>query len=70
MGGKRKTPGRPNTGRTEYLEVRVSPQEKERYARAAAECGISLSDWVRLSLSAMSAPNAKPLVVVRESGDA
>jgi predicted HicB family RNase H-like nuclease len=60
---KKRQPGRPNTGRTEYIEVRVSPEEKERYADAAQHYGISLSDWVRLTLSAMSAPeNRKPII--------
>lgn len=43
--------------------MRVSPEEKERYAEAAQHYGISLSDWVRLTLSAMSAPeNRKPII--------
>lgn len=44
--------GRPKTDRTEYLEVRVSPKEKEAYLKAATAMGLSLSDWIRLTLTA------------------
>lgn len=47
--------GRPSTGRSEYLEVRLTPDEKQRFELAAQGTGLSLSDWVRFNLRAMSA---------------
>lgn len=47
---KKRQPGRPNTGRTEYLEVRMTPEEKERIAAAAEREGLSVSDFVRLTM--------------------
>ncbi|HWB08090.1 MAG TPA: DUF1778 domain-containing protein [Pirellulales bacterium] len=47
---KKRPTGRPNTGRTEYLEVRMTPEEKERIATAAAAEGLSVSDFVRLTM--------------------
>jgi len=65
---KNKKPGRPNSGRTEYIEVRVSPQEKARYEESAQQYGITLSDWVRLSLTAMSAPKAPdPMTLIHRN---
>lgn len=53
---KKKTArGRPSTGRSEYLEVRLTPEEKVTFELAAKRYGLSLSDWVRLSLRASSA---------------
>lgn len=34
-------------GRTEYLEVRMTPEEKERLRVAADEVGMQVSDFVR-----------------------
>lgn len=44
--------GRPSMGRSEYLEVRLTPEEKARYEQAAKQTGLALSDWVRLNLTA------------------
>jgi hypothetical protein len=51
---KKPAPGRPSQGRSEYLEVRLTPEEKERFSTVASSTGLSLSDWVRLSLRASS----------------
>jgi len=48
--------GRPSMGRSEYLEVRLTPEEKARYEQAAKATGLALSDWVRLNLTAITAP--------------
>jgi uncharacterized protein (DUF1778 family) len=55
MTKKRPKRGRPSLGRTEYLEVRLSEEEKERVSEAARRNGISISDFVRLSLNACTA---------------
>jgi len=52
---KKKKRGRPSMGRSEYLEVRLTPEEKSRYEQAASATGLALSDWVRVSLTAISA---------------
>lgn len=52
---KRK-PGRPSVGRTDKLQIRLTPREKETFERAAEKQGLSLSDWVRLNLRALSRP--------------
>lgn len=45
---------------TEYLEVRVSPKEKNAYWDAAQRQGLSLSVWVRMSLKAVMDNSKKP----------
>jgi uncharacterized protein (DUF1778 family) len=50
---KRK-PGRPSVGRTDKLQIRLTPREKEVFEQAAREHGMSLSDWVRWNLRALS----------------
>lgn len=50
---KRK-PGRPSVGRTDKLQIRLTPKEKEVFEQAARKHGMSLSDWVRLNLRALS----------------
>jgi uncharacterized protein (DUF1778 family) len=62
MAPKKPQRGRPSQGRSEYLEVRLTTEEKSRYEQAAATNGLSVSDWVRLSLTAMSAPTNTPLI--------
>lgn len=56
----KKKVGRPNSGRSEYLEVRLTPEEKQRFEAAAEDTGLSLSDWVRFNLRACSAPTNDP----------
>ena len=34
--------------RTVQIRFRVTPQERARYARAAQECRLSLSEWLRM----------------------
>jgi predicted HicB family RNase H-like nuclease len=51
---KKPGPGRPSSGRSEYLEVRLTPEEKEAFSTIASSTGLSLSDWVRLSLRAQT----------------
>jgi hypothetical protein len=46
--------GRPSQGRTEHLEVMLTPEEKRRFSAAAQRNGLSMSDWVRLCLCACS----------------
>lgn len=46
--------GRPSQGRSEHLEVMLTPEEKRRFAEAAQRMGVSVSDWVRLNLRACS----------------
>ena len=60
MGNKTTNRGRPSTGRSEYLEVRLTPKEKARYEKAAEAYGLSLSDWVRLNLTACSQSQPDP----------
>ena len=55
MSKKRSKRGRPSLGRTEYLEVRLSEAEKDRVSEAARRNGLSISDFVRLSLNACTA---------------
>ena len=50
---KRK-PGRPGVGRTNKLQIRLTPKEKEIFEQTARKHGLSLSDWVRLNLRALS----------------
>ncbi len=50
---KRK-PGRPSVGRTDKLQIRLTPKEKEVFEQAARSNGLSLSDWVRSNLRALS----------------
>lgn len=50
---KRK-PGRPSVGRTDKLQIRLTPNEKEVFEQAAQKHGMSLSDWVRMNLRALS----------------
>lgn len=52
--------GRPSQGRTEHLEVMLTPEEKRRFAAAAQKNGLSMSDWVRLCLCACSAGSNDP----------
>lgn len=52
---KKRGPGRPSLGRSEHLEVMLTPEEKRRYENAARQYGVSLSDWVRINLTACSA---------------
>ncbi|HVX13220.1 MAG TPA: hypothetical protein VHC22_18690 [Pirellulales bacterium] len=52
-GVKRKV-GRPSVGRTNKLQIRLTPTEKEIFEQAAKKHGLSLSDWVRLNLRALS----------------
>lgn len=52
---KKRGRGRPSQGRTEHLEVMLTPEEKRQFAAAARKDGLSVSDWVRLSLRARSA---------------
>ena len=52
---KKKKRGRPSQGRSEYLEVRLTPEEKQAFETAAEVNGQSLSDWVRQGLRAKSA---------------
>ena len=54
---KKKKAGRPNQGRSEYLEVRLTPEEKKNFEVAAEATHLSLSDWVRVNLCACSAPS-------------
>ena len=42
--------GRPSSGRTEYLEVRLTIEEKRAFENAAQAKGLSISDWVRQNL--------------------
>lgn len=51
-GGARPGAGRPGLGHSagKLLQVRVSPQDRERYDEAAREAGVPLSEWVRLTL--------------------
>ena len=56
MAKKQAQRGRPSLGRTEHLEVMLTPDEKQRFSNAAGRYGLSLSDWVRLNLSAASQP--------------
>jgi mobilization protein NikA len=46
--------GRPSQGRSEHLEVMLTPEEKQRFADAAQKDGLSVSDWVRINLRACS----------------
>jgi hypothetical protein len=46
--------GRPSVGRTDKLQIRLTPTEKEVFEEAAQRHGMSLSDWVRLNLRALS----------------
>ena len=50
---KRK-PGRPSVGRTDKLQIRLTPKQKEVFEQAARRNGLSLSDWVRLNLRELS----------------
>lgn len=51
--GKNKSQmGRPSLGRSEYVEVRMSPDEKRRAAEHAAKLGLTMSDFVRLAVKA------------------
>ncbi|HEV3343930.1 MAG TPA: hypothetical protein VG125_26385 [Pirellulales bacterium] len=50
---KRKV-GRPSVGRTDKLQIRLTPKEKEVFEQAARRNGLSLSDWVRLNLRELS----------------
>lgn len=43
---------RPGAARSEYLEVRMSLEEKERVVNAAERLGLTISDFVRLSILA------------------
>jgi hypothetical protein len=52
---KKRPRGRPSQGRTEHLEVMLTPAEKRRFSAAARRNGLSMSDWVRLCLCACSA---------------
>lgn len=52
---KKRRRGRPSQGRTEHLEVMLTPEEKERFVAAAQGEGLSVSDWVRVNLRACSA---------------
>ena len=54
---KRK-PGRPSLGRTDKLQIRLTPNEKATFERIAEEHGLSLSDWVRANLRKLSAIGA------------
>jgi len=45
-GGKRPGAGRPSTGATKRLNIRVSPGRLAAYHEAAARAGVKLSDWV------------------------
>lgn len=51
---RKRRPGRPGVGRTDKLQIRLTPREKEIFERAAEKHGLSLSDWVRLNLRALS----------------
>ena len=42
---------RQSLGVTEVMEIRVTPQEKAAYRKAAEINGLSLSVWVRLTLN-------------------
>lgn len=56
--------GRPSSGRSELMQLRLSPEEKDAFNRAAEEYGLSLSDWARLNLRAASMPkndNPRPV---------
>lgn len=53
---KKRGRGRPSQGRSEHLEVKLTPKEKAQYEKAAQGRGLSLSDWVRLNLTACSSP--------------
>jgi hypothetical protein len=64
MGMNESKRGRPSLGRTEYLEVRLTPEEKFAFENAARASGISLSDWVRLNLRASTAAEAQSNVSV------
>jgi transcriptional regulator of nitric oxide reductase len=39
--------GRPSTGRSEYLEVKLTPEEKELVIKGAADRGLCMSDYIR-----------------------
>lgn len=49
---KKRKRGRPSLGRKEHVEFRATAQEKEAYLKAATAMGLSLSDWIRLTLTA------------------
>jgi hypothetical protein len=55
---KRK-PGRPSLGRTDKLQIRLTPSEKAIFERIAENHGLSLSDWVRSSLRALSSVGSR-----------
>ncbi|HET6882355.1 MAG TPA: hypothetical protein VFI31_19475 [Pirellulales bacterium] len=50
----KRRPGRPGIGRTNKLQIRLTPKEKEIFEQAARNHGLSLSDWVRANLRALS----------------
>lgn len=49
--GMKKPKPRQSIGVTEVMEIRVTPQEKAAYRKAAELNGLSLSVWVRLTLN-------------------
>lgn len=57
-GGVRVDAGRPRgsvvSDRTEFLHVRVTSSELERWGLAASDAGWDLSNWVRRALDAAS----------------
>lgn len=46
----KKPPGRPSQGRSTEIKVRVTPEEKAAWEAAAKDAGLTLSDYIRLTL--------------------
>lgn len=57
MGKKHAKMGRPSRGRTELMQMRLSPEEKKAFTEAAEACGLSVADWARINLRAASMPD-------------
>ena len=53
---KKNKGGRPPSGRTEHMQLRLSEEEKQAFSEAAAKYGLSLSDWTRQILRGASMP--------------
>lgn len=51
--------GRPSTGRSEYLEVKLTPEEKQLVIEGAKECGLCMSDYIRQIIRQATAPKNK-----------
>jgi len=47
---KRGRPTKGDSSRSARINMRAEPSEKERYERAAAKAGLSLTDWMKARL--------------------